>query len=128
MDRIFFNPGSQEDFEERVILESELHFTRKENSEYSETTMDTLTIYNDLDTLYSEYGRDVDFEFRKNLKLFIDVVFSQLTKEELELIKLKHQDNLSYREIGLKLNKPVSTVFAQMKKIEEKIRLVAKRS
>lgn len=126
MDRVFFNPGSQEDFEEKIILESELHFTKKSYGEYSPTTMDTLEEYNSLQTLYSEYGRDIDSEFRQNLRLFIDTIFASLTKEELELVKLKHQECLSYRDIALKLNQPVSTIFTKLKRIEKKIRIVSK--
>jgi hypothetical protein len=91
------NNSSQEEFERSIILETDL-FNKCDGDDQMESTLDDLCNYVTLEELYSEYGRDLEQEFREKLYTFLNIVFSQLEKDEVKLMEMKSNSSLTKRK------------------------------
>ena len=116
---------SQSRFEENIILECDLI---DDKDETKQRNMDNIENYMTLQELYSDYGRDLGFEFREQLLTILGFVFSQFKKEEIVLMELKYKRFLSYRQISQITNQPLSTVHYKLKNIDVKLKYFLKRS
>ena len=119
------NNFSQDEFERNIMLESELPSSCNMDGSQSYTSLDDICEYVTLEELYSEYGRDLEQEFREKLNTFLNIIFSQLEKEEVKLMEMKFKQMLSYRQISEITKEPLSTLHYKIKKIEDKIRIIA---
>ena len=116
---------SQSRFEKDIILECDLTDDREENKQRN---MDNIENYMTIQELYSDYGRDLGFEFREQLLTILGFIFSQFKKEEIILMELKYKRFLSYRQISKITNEPLSTVHYKLKNIDVKLKYFLKRS
>jgi hypothetical protein len=116
---------SQSRFEENIILECDLIDDKDENKQRS---MDNIENYMTIQELYSDYGRDLGFEFREQLLTILGFVFAQFKKDEILLMELRYKRFLSYRQISNITKQPLSTVHHKLKNIDVKLKYFLKRS
>ena len=113
----------QENFENNILLECELYMC-DEYGNRIDANLDSLNEYNNLKDLYSEYGRDLEKEFRDKLYILVNFVLDQLSKEEYKLVELRYIKRLNYRDIGKELNQPKSTIYDKMKNVDNKLKVL----
>jgi DNA-directed RNA polymerase specialized sigma24 family protein len=109
----------QKQFEESIILESELN--GKDEDMYR--TLDNIsTECLTLSEFQSEYGKDLDLEVREHLVVYINYKFSKLNDLQLKIANLRYKHNLTYRQISKRIDRPISTINYQLKKIDTILR------
>ena len=113
----------QENFEKQVMLESELA-SYYSGDPYTFTLDRCLEGYLTLAEVASEYGRDFDFKDRQTLQIIIKERFKRLNDMQRQIAELKYIEEKSVREIGLEVNKAISTVQYHINKINEIIRSI----
>ncbi|MDD4804016.1 MAG: hypothetical protein PHN69_02475 [Candidatus Pacebacteria bacterium] len=116
---------SQKRFERDVILECDLV---DDTDEGKQQNLDALEKYMTIQEIYSDYGRDLGFEFREQLLTLLGYVFSQFEKEDIILMELKYKRLLSYRQISEITKEPLSTTHYKLKKIDKKLKCMFGRS
>ena len=115
----------QDNFENRVILESELVNYYNTNGDIYQMSLDD---YTDrcltLSDVASEYGKDIDFENRKLLQIIIKERFERLSDMQRKIAELKYLEDKSVREIASNVDRAISTVQFHINKINDIIRSI----
>ena len=115
----------QFNFEEAIILETELPMYTKSNGDiYSYSLDDYPYEYLTLSDVASEYGRDFDFKNRQQLQILVNERFKLLNSTQREIAELKYVNSKTVREIAGIVNKANSTVQYHINKINKIIRSI----
>lgn len=115
----------QENFERRVILETDLAVYYNKFGDPYQYTLDTYpNDYLTLGEVASEYGRDLDLEERQMLRVIMQERLSRLTGLQRNIANLKYIENKSVRQISKEVNRAISTVQYHINKINEIIRSI----
>jgi DNA-directed RNA polymerase specialized sigma24 family protein len=112
----------QEQFENEILLECELYNKTTSDGYEFDVNMDNLSQYVTLDELYSEYGRDLEQEFREKLSIIVNFILSNLDKDEYKLATLRYSQNLNYREMNKITNIPITTLQYRVQKLDKKLK------
>jgi len=115
----------QENFENSVILESELSLFYSKDGDAYQITLDNFPYdFLTLGEIASEYGRDPDLEDRKSLQIIINERMGRLNDLQREIAELRYIENKSIREIREIVNKSLSTIHYHLTKINDIIRSI----
>lgn len=117
---------SQRNFEDSVILESELpmYYNSYEFNLYTVTLDEYPYELLTLSQIASDYGRDLDFRDRQMLKILINERFNRLNETQRKIAELKYIEEKTVREISASVNKSISTVQYHINKINEILRSI----
>jgi DNA-directed RNA polymerase specialized sigma subunit len=128
---------SQDDFENSVILESELKSSYNENGYAKRANLENM-VYNKIDGIQLERGEDLSEEERTNRNIYVWYKLNQLTEEEKKIAWLYYVEGRTKEEIskildvykandrGKKINKTTKVsrvaILYKIKKIEKKLK------
>ena len=115
----------QEMFEQTVILESDFTPIFTTQGEKRCRTIDDLSNhYLTLAEVHSEYGKDLNLEFRERLVIIINERFDRLSDIQQRIAKMRYNKEMTYREISDKINRSISTISHHMKQINKTLRSI----
>ena len=112
-------------FENSIILEADLGRIRTPTGEPLDRSIDQLANnYLTLAEVQSEYGKDLNLEFRERLVIIINERFGRLSDIQQRIAKLKYNEQCTYREIAEEIGRSKSTVEHHMKQIKKILRSI----
>ena len=114
----------QENFEDTIILESELCKIYSYDGDEFNITLDSLDGYKTLQEIVSEYGKDIDFEMRKFLYIILYERFSRLDNLDRKIAELKYINNMTLQEISDETDKSKTAIFHRLKRINSILRSI----
>jgi len=115
----------QENFENNIILESELATYYSKEGNIFEYSLDNSPFnFLTLSEVSSEYGKDIDFKDRKSLQIIVNERLGRLNELQREIAELRYIENKSIRQIKKIVNKSLSTIHYHITKINVIIRSI----